>query len=164
MPKNLYIMPKEISPLISSNLFTKTLLHHWQRRSNYTTGLIFIDLKKAFDTVDHEILLKKPWTFMDWLAQGMIGPYHTWIIKNNSAGLMALPLMWREEIVEFLKALTLVHSYSWFKSMICFFPCRNLISECMPMIRHFPLFKKHWWPTKLPKRRSVEVPGLAACK
>ena len=39
------------------------------------TGLIFIDLKEAFDTVDHEILLKK------LKMCGVTGPEHDFFIS-----------------------------------------------------------------------------------
>ena len=57
------------------------------------TGLSFINLKKAFDMVDHEILLEKTenvWS--DW-PENMTGLHRTWIIVNNFAGSMALLLM-----------------------------------------------------------------------
>ena len=57
-------------------------------------GLVFIDLKTAFDTVDHDILCEN-FKFMVFSSESCLGLGHTYPTVNSSAGLMVLPLTCR---------------------------------------------------------------------
>ena len=58
-------------------------------------GLLFIDLKTAFDTVDLDILCKKNFKFMVFSSESCLGLGHTYPTVNNSAGLIVLPQTYR---------------------------------------------------------------------
>ena len=75
------------------------------------TATVFIDLKKAFDTVDHDILFQKIEKY------GVIGLEHTWFssyLKNRRQlyRVNGVASNMGEMIVEFLKALALGPFYS----------------------------------------------------
>ena len=58
-------------------------------------GLVFIDLKKAFDTVDHEFSAKSS-NYMEFSSESCLGLGLTYPTANNSVGLIVLIQMLRK--------------------------------------------------------------------
>ena len=58
-------------------------------------GLVFIDLRKAFDTVVHDIVCKSS-NYMEFSSESCLGLGLTYPTANNSVGLMVLIQMLRK--------------------------------------------------------------------
>ena len=72
---------------------------------------VFIDLKKAFDTVDHEILLKKLWHYgIRGIANDWFKSYLT--NRMNTTQLMGSRLTYLKSILEFHKGQFLALCFS----------------------------------------------------
>ena len=69
-------------------------------KHKFTCG-VFIDLKKAFDTVDHEILLKKLWQY------GIRGIANDWFKSNptNRIQYVSIEEIWSDPLKVFFGAL-----------------------------------------------------------
>ena len=65
---------------ISTELLLLYLTETWKKAidSGYKIGVIFVDFKKAFDTVDHQVLKYK------LQAVGIAGDLHEWIVDYLS--------------------------------------------------------------------------------
>ena len=108
------------------------------------TGLIVIDLKKAFDTVDHEILQKKLKMY------GVTGLEHDWFTSYLDNRKKFCSVDGASSDVRGINCGVsqgsclgpLLFNDLPFTSMIRLFPCRNLMSACMLMTRPFRSLQK----------------------
>ena len=73
--KSQYGFQKNMSTLHSLSDITEKIRNTIENKK-YGCG-VFIDLKKAFDTVNHDILLKK-WNIMVYEGKDWIGFLHIW--------------------------------------------------------------------------------------
>ena len=79
-------------------------------QNKYACG-VFTDLKKAFDTVDHEILLKKLWHYgIRGIANDWFKSYLT--NRMNTTQLMGSRLTYLKSILEFHKGQFLALCFS----------------------------------------------------
>ena len=76
-----YFQPPQLSLM-----FMNTFLNSWIKIILY--GAVLIDLKKAFDTVDHKILLKKLWCYgfqnqsFDWFESYLTDRQQLNLVNN----------------------------------------------------------------------------------
>jgi hypothetical protein len=113
-PRQFGFRPK-ISTEIALAHFTDTILANMDK--GLVTGAVFLDLAKAFDTVDHSLLFEK--LASSGLSHDSVNWFKSYLTNRNQLTALDNTVSTFKHVCRFLKSVFWVHYYILFLLMIC---------------------------------------------